>query len=67
MWHYEGGNFLVDEEFMNYLAFIVDVCEWRTGLTPEKPETLLERAGRVFVDRMWKGASNRHPTPWMRP
>ena len=51
LWHYEGGNFLVDEEFMNYFAFIVDVCEWRTGLTPEKPETLLERAGRVFVDQ----------------
>ena len=50
LWHYEGGNFLVDEEFMNYFAFIVDVCEWRTGLTPEKPETLLERAGRVFAD-----------------
>ncbi len=50
LWHYEGGNFLVDEEFMNYFAFIVDLCEWRAEVTREKSETLLERAGRVFVD-----------------
>ena len=49
LWHHEGGNFLVDEEFLNYFAFIVDVCEWRTGSIPTS-ETLLERAQRVFVD-----------------
>lgn len=49
LWHYEGGNFLVDEEFMNYFAFIVDVCEWRTGST-RTSDTLLERAQRVFVE-----------------
>ncbi|WP_028637078.1 DUF262 domain-containing protein [Nocardioides sp. URHA0032] len=49
LWHYEGGNFLVDEEFMNYFTFIVDVCEWRTGST-RTPDRLLERAQRVFVD-----------------
>lgn len=48
LWHYEGGDFLVDNEFMNYLAFIVDVCEWRTG-SPRTSDTLLERAERVFV------------------
>ena len=49
LWHYEGGNFLVDEEFMNYFAFIVDVCEWRTGST-RTSDTLLDRARRVFVE-----------------
>lgn len=48
LWHYEGGDFLVDEEFMNYFTFIVDVCEWRTGT--RTPDTLLQRAQRVFVD-----------------
>ncbi|WP_062312146.1 DUF262 domain-containing protein [Demequina rhizosphaerae] len=49
LWHYEGGNHLVDEEFMNYLAFIVDVCEWRTGTT-RTAGSLLDRARRVFVE-----------------
>lgn len=49
LWHYEGGNFLVDDEFMNYLAFIVDVCEWRAGATRGQ-EPLLDRARRVFVE-----------------
>lgn len=48
LWHYEGGNFLVDEEFMNYFTFVVDVCEWRTGT--RTPGTLLQRAQRVFGD-----------------
>lgn len=49
LWHYEGGNFLVDEEFMNYLTFIIDVCEWRCGAPPGS-HTLLERAQRVFAE-----------------
>lgn len=49
LWHYEGGDSLVDDEFMHYFTFIVDVCEWRTGST-RTPDTLLQRAQRVFVD-----------------
>lgn len=49
LWHYEGGNSLVDDEFMNYLAFIIDVCEWRSGAVGE-PGPLLERAQRMFVE-----------------
>ncbi len=48
LWKYKGDNHLVDEEFMNYFTFIVDVCEWRTGSRTAEP--LLERAQRVFVD-----------------
>lgn len=56
LWHYEGGNFLVDEEFMNYLAFIIDVCEWRaeppleweSDMHGSKP-TLLRRAEKLFA------------------
>jgi hypothetical protein len=49
LWHYEGGDFLVDAAFMNYFNFIVDVCEWRTG-SHRTAEKLLERAQNVFVD-----------------
>lgn len=32
LWAYEesdGGDFITDDEFMRYLTFIIDVCEWR--------------------------------------
>lgn len=34
LWEYEkssGGDFVIDDEFMRYLTFIIDVCEWRDG------------------------------------
>jgi hypothetical protein len=34
LWAYEkagGGDFVIDDEFMRYLTFIIDVCEWRDG------------------------------------
>lgn len=49
LWHYEGGDFLVDDEFMNYFAFMVDVCVWRTG-SARTTGTLLDRARHVFID-----------------
>ncbi|QVT79209.1 hypothetical protein ENKNEFLB_01590 [Nocardioides aquaticus] len=48
LWHYEGGDFSIDEEFMNYIAFIIDVCEWRAGPT-RGDESLLERAEHLFT------------------
>lgn len=38
LWEYEklyGGDKTVDDEFMRYLTFIIDVCEWRDG-APER-------------------------------
>jgi hypothetical protein len=33
LWEYEkaDGDYVVDDEFMRYLTFIIDVCEWRDG------------------------------------
>lgn len=34
LWEYEkssGSDFVTDDEFMRYLTFIIDVCEWRDG------------------------------------
>lgn len=61
LWEYEqkvGGNFDIDDEFMRYLTFIIDVCEWRDGepdrrwrdreaTRPWSPE---ERARLAFAD-----------------
>ncbi|MEI2714657.1 MAG: hypothetical protein V9G04_15515 [Nocardioides sp.] len=51
LWHYEGGNFLVDDEFMNYLAFIVDVCEWRAGATRGQAPSSIVPAGFSWSTR----------------
>ena len=34
LWEYEktaGGDCVIDDEFMRYLTFVIDVCEWRDG------------------------------------
>lgn len=39
LWAYEklyGGDKTVDEEFMRYLTFIVEICEWRDGVPERK-------------------------------
>lgn len=38
LWEYEksgGSDYVIDDEFMRYLSFIIDVCEWRDG-QPER-------------------------------
>ena len=49
LWRLEtdGGDWRVDEEFERYLAFIVEVSEWRDRIPAEG--TLLDRAQRVFT------------------
>lgn len=43
LWPYRGDNNIVDDEFMRYLDFLMEVCEWRDGqsgdpqvVTPEQ-------------------------------
>ncbi|ANH38694.1 hypothetical protein I601_2270 [Nocardioides dokdonensis FR1436] len=43
LWPYRGENNIVDDEFMRYFDFLMEVCEWREGwsrvddlVTPEK-------------------------------
>jgi hypothetical protein len=31
LWPYRGDNDLVDDEFMRYFDFLMEVCEWREG------------------------------------
>ena len=61
LWTYEklyGGDKTVDEEFMRYLTFIVEVCEWRDGAPERKWRnktsrhllSLEERARLAFAD-----------------
>ncbi|MEN8707039.1 MAG: DUF262 domain-containing protein [Nocardioides marinisabuli] len=48
LWPYRGENNIVDDEFMRYFDFLMEVCEWRDGLvrsgetvTPEKRAKVL--------------------------
>lgn len=47
LWPYHGGDQIVDDEFLRYLEFIIEVCEWRDGSATEG--RLLDRAERVFA------------------
>lgn len=46
LWPYRGDNDIVDDEFMRYFDFILEVCEWREGRVrgeePLRPERRAE-------------------------
>lgn len=48
MWQLRGQGHVFDEEFLNYLRFIVELCEWRQGRTGVTGSDLT-RAERVFA------------------
>ena len=54
LWGLRGGDDLIDDEFLRYIEFITEVCEWREGRT--------NGAGRHFVSRTRKvfGIENPH-------
>lgn len=49
LWRYKGGGFAIDNEFMNYLKFIIDVCEWKSGGGLRATLPLEERARLLFA------------------
>jgi hypothetical protein len=46
LWPIHGGDNLIDDEFMRYLGFITEICEWREGRIQTGP--LAPRTERVF-------------------
>ena len=61
LWEYEktsDSDFIIDDEFMRYLAFIIDICEWRDGQPDRRWRNkegsrewpLEERARLAFAD-----------------
>lgn len=49
LWPYNGGDHIVDDEFLRYLEFVIEICEWRDGVTAEAESTMLDRAERAFA------------------
>lgn len=47
-WGLRGDNDLIDDEFLRYLEFITEVCEWRGGRSDGAGQDLNARARAVF-------------------
>lgn len=50
LWHLRGDDDLIDDEFLRYLEFITEICEWRDGRTGGAGQRLGQRTPAVFGD-----------------
>ena len=48
LWGLRGGDDLIDDEFLRYLEFITEVCEWREGRTNGAGQHLGARTRQIF-------------------
>lgn len=48
MWSLGDQASLFDDKFLNYIEFIIDLCEWRGGSTRGFDDDIVVRARRVF-------------------
>ena len=48
LWPMHGGDNIVDDEFMRYIEFITEICEWREDRLGDASDSLEARARSVF-------------------
>lgn len=48
LWAVRGEDDLIDDEFLRYLEFITEICEWRDGCTGGAGRRLGQRTAAVF-------------------
>lgn len=48
LWHLRGDDDLIDDEFLRYLEFITEICEWRDGRIDGAGQRLDRRTQAVF-------------------
>lgn len=51
LWHLRGEDDLIDDEFLRYLEFITEICEWRDGRNDGAGQRLGPRTQAVFGDQ----------------
>jgi hypothetical protein len=51
LWHMRGGDDLIDDEFLRYLEFITEICEWRDGRDDGAGQRLASRTREIFGDQ----------------
>lgn len=58
LWPIHGGDNLVDDEFLRYLEFVIELCEWRNDDMELRRAPLIQRAKRVFGTDQPKSAES---------
>jgi len=48
LWRLRGDDNLIDDEFLRYLEFVTEICEWRDGRTDGAGQRLGPRTQTVF-------------------
>lgn len=48
LWRLRGDDNLIDDEFLRYLEFVTEICEWRDGRTEGAGQRLGPRTQAVF-------------------
>lgn len=48
LWNLRGDDDLIDDEFLRYLEFVTEICEWRDGRTDGAGQRLGPRTQAVF-------------------
>lgn len=56
LWPYRGDNDIVDDEFMRYFDFLIEICEWREGRVRDQEEITPEQR----VSALLSPANPRH-------
>ena len=56
LWKFRGDDDIVDDEFMRYFEFLIEICEWRDGGAVS--EQLHVRAERLFGTANPRGAEH---------
>lgn len=50
LWRLRGDDDLVDDEFLRYIEYVTEICEWRDGRTDGARDRLEPRSRMVFGD-----------------
>lgn len=48
LWDLRGDDDLIDDEFLRYMEFVTEICEWRDGRTDGAGQSLGPRTREVF-------------------
>jgi hypothetical protein len=60
MWAYRGEDHIIDQEFIRYFDFLLEVCEWRDGRIRDAAPLRLERRAEGLL-----GAGNPRHTEYL--
>lgn len=47
-WPMRGNDDIVDDEFLRYFRYVIEICEWRREITSTRRSSLLDRAEQLF-------------------